>query len=185
MKLLSVLHVRSAVRVGFLLAMMGIVAGSTAVKAEPPATNAPATNAPPAPAGAASQEIDKETGKPIVTTPSGLKYVDVVPGKGDAAKLGDHLVVNYIGTLADGTKFDSSYDRGRPMDLILGQTQLIQGWTEGLQGIKAGGKRKLIIPPQLGYGLNGYADLIPPNATLIFVVELVAISNANANANAK
>lgn len=123
----------------------------------------------------ANVEKDKDTGKPIVTTPSGLKYVDLVEGKGPAAKTGDHLVVNYEGKLLDGKKFDSSYDRGQPFDLVLGVTQVIQGWTEGLAGMKVGGKRKLIIPPQLGYGMAGAGDVIPPNATLIFTVELVAI----------
>lgn len=158
------------------------------------ATNTPATNAPaaakpsapaptPAPAPVAPTppappvELDKESGKPVITTPSGLKYVDLTLGNGAAAKTGDHLVVNYTGKLIDGTKFDSSYDRGQPFLVELGVTKVIQGWTEGLAGMKPGGKRKLIIPPQLGYGLNGYPDVIPPNATLIFEVELVAINN--------
>jgi peptidylprolyl isomerase len=130
------------------------------------------TNAPTAAAG----DKDKDTGKPIITTPSGLKYEDLVAGTGPAAKTGDHLVVNYEGRLSDGTKFDSSYDRNQPFEINLGVTQVIQGWTEGLAGMKAGSIRKLIIPPQLGYGLNGAGDVIPPNATLIFKVEIVAIN---------
>ncbi|MCE0497947.1 MAG: FKBP-type peptidyl-prolyl cis-trans isomerase [Methylacidiphilales bacterium] len=134
-----------------------------------------AQSAPPAPSGMASQETDSESGKPVITTPSGLKYVDLVVGTGPAAKSGDHLAVNYEGKLQDGTKFDSSYDRGQPFSLVLGVTQVIQGWTEGLAGMKAGGKRKLIIPPQLGYGQAGAGDTIPPNATLIFKVEIMSI----------
>ena len=140
----------------------------SALKADPAAVA-------PAPAGA-DAEKDKDTGLPIVTTPSGLKYVDITPGTGPGAKTGDHLVVNYEGRLLDGTKFDSSYDRNQPFDVTIGVTQVIQGWTEGLANMKAGGKRKLIIPPQLGYGLNGAGDVIPPNATLIFKVEIVAIN---------
>lgn len=137
-------------------------------------TKAPAPA--PAPAGTASNETDKESGKPVVTTPSGLKYVDLVVGTGPAAKTSDHLAVNYEGRLLNGTKFDSSYDRNQPFDLVLGVTSVIQGWTEGLAGMKAGGKRKLIIPPMLGYGLQGAGDVIPPNATLVFKVEIVSIN---------
>ncbi len=135
------------------------------------------TNAPtPAPAGIAqSGEIDKDTGKPIVTTPSGLKYVDLVVGTGPAVKTGDDLLVNYEGKLVDGTKFDSSYDRGKPFEVVLGVSRVIEGWTEGLSTMKVGGQRKLIIPPQLGYGLEGMGDTIPPNATLIFKVEIVSV----------
>jgi len=119
--------------------------------------------------------MDKDTGKPIITTPSGLKYVDLIVGTGPAVKTGDHLFVNYEGKLVDGTKFDSSYDRGKPFDLVLGVTAVIRGWTEGLSTMKVGGTRKLIIPPQLGYGVGGYGDVIPPNATLIFKVEVVSV----------
>jgi len=129
-----------------------------------------------APAGTASNETDKDTGKPVITTPSGLKYVDLTVGTGPAAKTGDRLQVHYEGKLLDGTKFDSSYDRGQPFDLVLGVSQVIQGWTEGLAGMKAGGKRKLIIPPFLGYGMQGAGNVIPPNATLIFKVEIVSIN---------
>ena len=134
-------------------------------------TNAPA----PSPPGA-TVEKDKDTGKPIITTPSGLKYEDLVVGTGPGAKTGDHLVVNYEGRLLDGTKFDSSYDRNQPFDVVLGVTQVIPGWTEGLANMKAGSTRKLIIPPQLAYGLNGAGDVIPPNATLVFKVEVIAIN---------
>jgi peptidylprolyl isomerase len=146
----------------------------------PAPTNAPAsTNGPamaPAPAGA-NVEKDKETGKPIVTTPSGLKYVDLVVGTGAAVKTGDHVSVKYVGRLLDGTKFDASADHGGSYDYVQGVTSLIAGWTEGTSTMKVGGKRKLIIPPQLGYGLTGYPDVIPPNATLIFEIELFSINN--------
>ncbi len=129
----------------------------------------------PAPAGTAANEIDPDSGKPVITTPSGLKYVEIKVGTGPEVKSGDHLSVNYEGKLTNGNKFDSSYDRGQPFDLVLGETAVIQGWTEGLQGMRVGGIRKLIIPPQLGYGQDGMGDVIPPNATLIFKVEVVAI----------
>ena len=135
------------------------------------------TNAPAATAPVASAEKDKDTGKLIVTTPSGLKYVDLVVGTGAAVKTGDHLVVNYEGKLQDGTKFDSSYDRGQPFELVLGVSPVIKGWTEGLATMKVGGQRKLIIPPMLAYGTDGF-DVIPPNATLIFKVEVVAVKPA-------
>jgi FKBP-type peptidyl-prolyl cis-trans isomerase len=140
-----------------------------------------AQTAPPAPSGLASNETDPETGKPLITTPSGLKYVDLVEGTGPVVKTSDHLMVNYVGTLQDGTKFDSSYDRGQPFPLVLGVSHVIQGWTEGLAGMKVGGKRKLIIPPQLGYGQTGAGDVIPPNATLIFKVEIMSDSGASAD----
>jgi peptidylprolyl isomerase len=169
MKSFFVSRERVLIPTGILL-VVAVFSGSLSVKAA--ATNAPAATAP----AAANAETDKESGKPIVTTPSGLKYVDLAVGTGDAAKSGDKLAVNYIGKLIDGTKFDSSYDRGQAFEVILGETHVIQGWTEGLAGMKTGGKRKLIIPPQLGYGLTGYPDVIPPNATLIFEIELVSIN---------
>lgn len=169
MKLLTTLRYRRLVFAGMLVAALSCGTMSHIF------SNAQGQTPPPAPAGTAANEIDKESGKAIITNPSGLKYVDLVVGKGDASKTGDHLSVNYIGKLADGKKFDSSYDRGQPFDIVLGVSQVIQGWTEGLAGMKPGGKRKLIIPPELGYGQGGYPDVIPPNATLVFEVELVAI----------
>jgi peptidylprolyl isomerase len=110
-----------------------------------------------------------------VTTPTGLKYVDLVVGTGASPKPGDRITVHYTGTLENGQKFDSSYDRGRPLPLQIGVGRVIKGWDEGVMTMKVGGKRKLIIPPQLGYGARGAPPGIPPNSTLIFEVELLSI----------
>lgn len=127
---------------------------------------------------AAAVEKDKETGKPIVTTPSGLKYVDLVVGTGPAVKTGDHVVVKYVGKLTNGTTFDASSAHGDgTFPYVQGVTSLIPGWTEGTSTMKVGGKRKLIIPPQLGYGMQGAGDVIPPNSTLIFEIEVVSASS--------
>jgi FKBP-type peptidyl-prolyl cis-trans isomerase len=111
-----------------------------------------------------------------VVTQSGLKYEDLAVGTGPAAKVGDKVAVHYIGTLEDGTKFDSSVEGGVPLEFTLGQGRVIAGWEEGIQGMQVGGKRKLTIPPDLGYGAGGYPPVIPGNATLIFDVELVSIN---------
>jgi len=113
----------------------------------------------------------------MTTTASGLKYRDLVVGTGPAAQPGDVVRVNYTGWLEDGTKFDSSYDRGQPFQFGLGQGQVIKGWDEGVVGMQVGGKRRLVIPPDLGYGPQGAGNLIPPNSILIFEVELLAIAN--------
>ncbi len=111
----------------------------------------------------------------IVTTDSGLQYVVITEGEGAAPQTGNRVFVHYVGTLEDGTKFDSSRDRGRPFDFVLGQGQVIKGWDEGVGMMKVGDRRKLIIPPDLGYGARGAGGVIPPNATLIFDVELLRI----------
>ena len=110
-----------------------------------------------------------------VTTASGLKYDDLKVGAGAEAKAGQTVSVHYTGWLTDGRKFDSSVDRGQPFQFALGLGQVIKGWDEGVQGMKIGGKRKLTIPPGLGYGARGAGGVIPPNATLIFDVELLGI----------
>jgi peptidylprolyl isomerase len=108
-----------------------------------------------------------------IKTASGLKYVDLVKGSGASPTLGQNVTVNYTGTLEDGTKFDSSYDKGQPYTTRLSNPPLIQGWVEGLMSMKVGGKRKLIVPPDLGYGAKGFGSVIPPNATLTFEIELL------------
>jgi FKBP-type peptidyl-prolyl cis-trans isomerase FkpA len=101
---------------------------------------------------------------------------DFIVGSGPAAKAGDHVSVHYTGTLADGTKFDSSVDRGQPFSFPLGAGRVIKGWDVGVAGMQVGGKRKLIIPSDEGYGPQGYAGLIPPDSTLVFEVELLRIN---------
>jgi FKBP-type peptidyl-prolyl cis-trans isomerase len=126
---------------------------------------------------AAKDALASDTAKTgeTVTTKTGLKYVDTVIGTGATAKAGDNVSVHYTGTLTDGTKFDSSVDRGTPFDFPLGAGQVIPGWDEGVAGMRVGGKRKLTIPSDLAYGSRGAGGVIPPNATLIFDVELIAI----------
>ncbi|MBI2068829.1 MAG: FKBP-type peptidyl-prolyl cis-trans isomerase [Candidatus Yanofskybacteria bacterium] len=125
---------------------------------------ATATPTPPPAGGPASTPIKME---------NGLQIQDLKVGTGPEVRLGQGLTMHYSGTLENGTKFDSSYDRGEPFQFVLGAGQVIQGWELGVQGMKVGGKRKLIIPPSLGYGERGIGP-IPPNATLIFEVELLA-----------
>jgi len=110
-----------------------------------------------------------------VTTASGLKYEDLQVGTSTAAKSGDSITVNYTGWLTNGTKFDSSIDRGQTSDFIIGVGNVIAGWDEGIPGMKVGGTRLLVIPPTLGYGSSGSGSIIPPDSTLIFEVQLVAI----------
>lgn len=110
-----------------------------------------------------------------VTTASGLKYIDLEEGTGVTPQTGQKVVVHYTGTLEDGTKFDSSRDRNRPFDFKIGVGQVIKGWDEGLSTMKVGGRRQLIIPPELGYGARGAGGVIPPNATLLFDVELLEV----------
>ena len=115
----------------------------------------------------------------VIEMPNGLKYTDTKTGDGSTATSGNKVSVHYTGWLynngAKGAKFDSSVDRGQPFQFTLGAHQVIAGWDEGVAGMKVGGKRTLIIPPELGYGARGAGSVIPPNATLMFDVELLGV----------
>ncbi len=135
----------------------------------PPQTPAPPakTQTPAAPTQATDQEV---------TTPTGLKYQDLVVGNGPMAETGMKVRVNYTGWLTDGTKFDSSHDPGRqPLRFTIGAGQVIRGWEEGVKGMRVGGRRKLTIPPDLAYGERGYPGAIPPNSTLVFEIEFLGL----------
>ena len=110
-----------------------------------------------------------------ITTASGLIIDDTVTGEGAEAKAGQFVTVHYTGWLTDGRKFDSSKDRNDPFQFSLGRGMVIRGWDEGVQGMKVGGTRKLTIPPELGYGAYGAGGVIPPNATLVFEVDLLDV----------
>ncbi len=133
--------------------------------------------------GACSKPVDEPTssftpaqGVPQPPPPTKLETDELSPGAGRAAQTGDTVHVQYTGTLMNGTKFDSSYDHGGdPFKFTLGKGEVIKGWDQGVVGMKIGGKRRLRIPPDLGYGANGSPPTIPPNAGLVFEVELVSI----------
>jgi len=112
---------------------------------------------------------------PEIVTASGLKYVDLVQGDGPSPQTGQTVSVNYIGTLTSGKKFDSSYDHQKPFDFRIGTGSVIKGWDEGVMSMKVGGKRKLIVPPALGYGVRGDPPDIPGNSTLVFEIELLSV----------
>jgi peptidylprolyl isomerase len=153
-----------------IIALAGCGASAPSAPAAATALPAAATAAPAVAATVAT------TGENIMTTASGLQYVELGPGTGDAPKAGDIVSVHYRGTLADGTVFDSSYDRGQPITFSLGTGQVIPGWDEGIALMRKGGKARLVIPPNLAYGERGAGNgIIPPNATLTFEVELVEI----------
>jgi len=112
---------------------------------------------------------------PEVTTASGLRYKDLVVGTGPSPQRGQTVTVNYTGTLEDGTKFDSSFDAGKPANFLIGVGRVIKGWDEGLMSMKVGGKRQLFVPSRLGYGAAGNGPKIPPNSDLVFEVELLGV----------
>ena len=125
------------------------------------------------------QDLSGLETKGLTVTPQPLPTVEIEvlqEGSGAEAAANDTVTVDYIGTLEDGVKFDSSLDRGEPFSFILGSGKVIQGWEQGIQGMKVGEKRKLTIPPELAYGEQGVGDIISPNATLIFEVELLGIN---------
>ncbi len=169
-------HVSRGLAIVLLAAMAGCRAGgtSTSSTSSTTASTATTTAAPKessAPASAASGAASAP-----VTTASGLKIEDLLVGNGPTAERGKMVTVNYTGWLTDHTKFDSSLDHGQPFEFALGQGNVIKGWDEGVQGMKVGGKRRLTVPPDLGYGAQGTpGGPIPPNATLIFEVELLGV----------
>jgi FKBP-type peptidyl-prolyl cis-trans isomerase len=140
--------------------------GASTATSETPATTQ-AKPAEPAPAAASGSEV---------TMSNGLKYQDLKVGDGAMAENGANVSVHYTGWLTDGTKFDSSVDRGQPFQFKLGTGSVIRGWDEGVKGMRVGGKRKLTIPAELGYGAAGAGGVIPPNATLVFDVELLGVN---------
>jgi peptidylprolyl isomerase len=139
------------------------------------AANQPAQKTPEAPPATAQKETIPVDQQKTITTPSGLQYVDLVKGTGATPRAGQIVSVHYTGWLKDGTKFDSSLDRGQPFKFPLGQGRVIKGWDEGVASMQIGGKRKLIIPPGLAYGSQGAGGVIPPNAELTFDVELLGV----------
>lgn len=130
---------------------------------------------PPAITQTINKEIISMDLEQAVTTESGLKYIDIVEGTGESPQKGQKVTVHYTGTLTDGKKFDSSKDRNQPFTFTIGVGQVIKGWDEGVASMKVGGQRTLIIPPDLGYGSRGAGGVIPPNATLLFDVELLGV----------
>jgi peptidylprolyl isomerase len=139
-------------------------------------------DAPPAAEGDVAEETPAATKEPKVVVPDGappkeLKVEDLKEGSGEAVKKGDQASLNYVGvSYSNGKKFDSSYDSGTPIDVQIGAGAVIKGWDEGIVGMKVGGRRKLTIPPDLGYGAAGYPPDIKPNETLIFIVDLVSLN---------
>ena len=123
----------------------------------------------------AQLETTETPAGPEVATPTGLKYQELKIGNGAEAVSGKTVEVHYIGRLENGTKFDASLDRGEPFSFRLGAGEVIEGWDQGVAGMKVGGKRKLIIPAELGYGDEGAGDAIPPGATLVFEVQLLGV----------
>lgn len=171
---------------GSLLAVIALTAlgASACGYPDPYATSGPVANESPPPAASPSpspgaDDFNSGAGLPVVTFPDGLKFINLKVGTGAVAKNGMNVTVQYTGWLIDGTEFDSSRTTGRsPFTVQLGVGKVIAGWDEGIQGMKVGGKRKLIIPSDLAYGPNGQTDpntgatVIPPAADLVFVVEL-------------
>ena len=149
--------------IGIFVVLTGLVVSAQTPTHKPAPAARPNTNAP-----------TKVTGDGVKTD-SGLQYWDIKVGTGDEAKSGNHVKVHYTGWLSTGKKFDSTVDANQPYEFTLGQGDVIKGWDEGIAGMKVGGQRQLRIPPELAYGESGYKTIIPPNATLIFDVQLLAV----------
>lgn len=118
---------------------------------------------------------EKPADKKEVVTSSGLRYIDLKVGEGDETKPGDVVTINFTGWLTDGTKFDSSLDKKKPLTFKLGAGQVLEGWDQGIPGMRVGGKRKLTIPPALGYGNQAVGTIVPPKSTLVYEIELLGI----------
>ena len=156
------------------IALVGCQESKTSTTSTGSTTSTTTTASPAAPAPATT--VGAPSTAKEVTMPDGLKYQDMTVGDGALAESGSRVKVHYTGWLTDGTKFDSSVDRGTPFEFVIDGHQVIQGWDEGVKGMRVGGKRKLTIPPALGYGEQGTGGgLIPPNATLVFDVELLGV----------
>jgi peptidylprolyl isomerase len=147
------------VKVSLVAVTLALAVGTGAAFAATPAPSAPQT---------------AKVGQKM-TTPSGLEYVDETIGKGPVPVAGQHVTVHYVGTLQNGTKFDSSRDRGEPFTFQIGKGEVIKGWDEGVMSMHVGGRRNLPIPPQLAYGAAGAGGVIPPHATILFDVELLGV----------
>lgn len=170
---------------GVFVATAGLAQDKPAAQAVKPAAATTATVKPAAPAApvtgtvapaAVQKPVQKEN--PVITTASGLQYVDQVVGTGATPTAGKSVTVHYTGWLqSNKQKFDSSVDRGQPFVFTIGVGQVIRGWDEGVLSMKVGGKRQLIIPASLGYGARGAGNVIPPNSTLVFDVELLSVGN--------
>jgi len=154
-----------------------ITQGATEVSAEPTQMTSTQTTiaAMPVPEDSSPDTSSTTDNADYVTTSSGLKYRDLQVGNGEQPLVGQKVVVHYTGTLTDGTKFDSSRDRNQPFSFPIAKGRVIKGWDEGVSSMKVGGRRELVIPPELGYGARGAGGVIPPNATLVFDVELLRI----------
>ncbi len=152
--------------------------GDRAPESAPPDTAAPVESAPAIAPDTVAASYATDLGVDLSAmqkTGGGLYYEMKKPGKGATAEPGDMVTVHYTGWLPDGTKFDSSRDRGEPFSFRLGQGTVIEGWEKGVTGMKAGERRLLVIPPSMGYGVEGAGGIIPPNATLVFDVELLEV----------
>ena len=171
-------------RVVIVAALIGVGAAVAVSFHAPPAApeeQYPEAQAPPAEMAPSTQPSTFTLAVgPKHITPSGLTIIEVSEGKGAAVKPGDTVAVQYRGRLfTTGQQFDSSYDRGQPLRFTVERDSMIRGFTEGVEGMKLGGKRELVIPPELGYGAAGVGDTIPPNSTLVFDVELVDVIPAH------